>query len=153
MKNISNEKGFNLVEVIIAIGLLAGVLLSIAGLFTYGGRFVKSGKEMTEALSIAQDIHEELEKLSYRQLYWEFGCSDTATSCSADSISNSYAQQWQPEIDEKLLEGKATITLEPLGGSTSPPQFATARGIRITVIVDWKENTRPREVKLASMRF
>lgn len=153
MKHTFNDKGFNLVEVIIAIALLAGVLLSIAGLFTYGGRFVKSGKEMTEALSIAQDINEELEKLSYRQLYDEFGCSSTATSCSADSINNSYAQQWQPEIDEKLYEGKATITLDPVGGATSPPQFATARGIRIIVLVEWKENDRPREVKLASMRF
>lgn len=153
MKYSFNEKGFNLVEVIIAIALLAGVLLSIAGLFTYGGRFVKSGKEMTEALSIAQDIHEELEKLSYRQLYTEFGCSGTGTSCTADTINNSYAQQWQPEIDEKLNEGKATIVLEPVGGSTSPPTFSSGRGIRMSVTVEWKENTRQREVKLASMRF
>ncbi len=153
MKYSFNEKGFNLVEVIVAIGLLAGVLLSIAGLFTYGGRFVKSGKEMTEALSIAQDILEELDKLGYKSLYTEFGSLVTDTSCTVDTITNSFAQKWQPGIDEKLQEGKATITLEPVGGSLSPPTFASGRGMRITIIVDWKENIRQRDVKLASMRF
>lgn len=153
MRLLSDRRGFNLIEVMVALGLLAGVLVSIAGLFTYGARFVKSGREMTEALSIAQDIIEELDKLSYKQLYSQFGCASTATSCVADTETNSYAQQWQSNIEEKLNEGLATITLEPLGGTASPPTFSSGLAIRITVLVEWSEGLRQRELELASMRF
>jgi len=154
MRTISNSKGFNLIEVIVALALLAGVLISIAGLFTYGARFVKSGKEMTEALSVAKDILEELDKLSYKQLYGEFGCSASDTSCIADTETNSYAQQWGPSIVEKLGEGAmATITLQPVGGTASPPTFSSSRGIRMAVLVEWHENMRQRDLELAMMRF
>ncbi len=153
MKVLSNNKGLNLIEVIIALALLAGVLISIAGLFTYGARFMKSGKEMTEALSIAHDILEELDRLSYRQLYSIFGCAGSDTSCVADTETNSYAQKWQAEIEEKLGEGMATVTLEPVGGSASPPTFSSSRGIRIKVLVEWTENMRQRDLEMATMRF
>ncbi len=42
----TNDGGFSLVEVIIAIGVLAGVLLSIASMFMLGGRQVKAGKPL-----------------------------------------------------------------------------------------------------------
>ena len=46
-----DEKGFSLIEVVIALGLLAGVLIAIAGLFILGGRSVKSGRTSSEALA------------------------------------------------------------------------------------------------------
>jgi prepilin-type N-terminal cleavage/methylation domain-containing protein len=39
----SVEAGFSLIEVVIAIGVLAGVMLSIASMFIMGGRQVKTG--------------------------------------------------------------------------------------------------------------
>ena len=41
------EQGFSLVEVILALGILAGVLISIAGLFIMGSKQVKSGRTST----------------------------------------------------------------------------------------------------------
>ena len=46
------EQGFSLIEVVIAIGILAGVLLSICSMFILGGRQLKTGKTMTEATTI-----------------------------------------------------------------------------------------------------
>jgi len=48
----TGERGFSLVEVVIAIGVLAGVLLSICSMFILGGRQLKGGKTMTEATAI-----------------------------------------------------------------------------------------------------
>ena len=45
------DSGFSLVEVVIAMALLAGVLIAISGLFIIGGAQVKSGRKSTEALA------------------------------------------------------------------------------------------------------
>jgi Tfp pilus assembly protein PilV len=42
-----NERGLSLIEVILALGLLGGVLISIAGMFILSERQVKSGKTAT----------------------------------------------------------------------------------------------------------
>jgi type II secretory pathway component PulJ len=47
------ETGFSLVEVVIALGLLAGVLITISGLFVMGAKQVKSGRASSEALAVA----------------------------------------------------------------------------------------------------
>src|SRR6266487_2344256 len=68
----SGEAGFSLIEVVIAIGVLAGVLLSICSMFILGGRQVKGGKTMTEATALAHDLMETFDKLSYIGLYTTF---------------------------------------------------------------------------------
>ena len=62
-------RGFSLIEVIIAIGVLAGLLLSIATMFILGGRQVKNGKTITQATALAQDMMEEFDRASFTGLY------------------------------------------------------------------------------------
>ena len=71
----ASEAGFNLIEVIIALALLAVVMLSISGLFAQGSNSIKSGKEMTEALAQGTDILEDLHALSYKRLWTAFGAA------------------------------------------------------------------------------
>ena len=60
----SRIKGYNLIEVIIAVGLLAWVLLAIAGLFAMGQRNVHSGNLQTKSAALGQEIIEDLRRMS-----------------------------------------------------------------------------------------
>src|SRR5207249_8483994 len=104
------ERGFSLIEVVLAIGILAGVLLSICSMFILGGRQLKTGKTMTEATAIAHDIMETFDKLSFTSLYTTFGAVATDSTKTVVSTSGTNAiSPWQTEISRKLDNGSATV--------------------------------------------
>ncbi len=147
------EAGFSLVEVIVAFGLLAGVLLSIAGLFTLGGRQLASGRNTTEALSVAQAIVEEIQGWGFHQTWSLFGIDgENVSAATVDTKTNSYASKWQPTLEQKLLNGYAEIEIRALG-SGGAPVLAQARFIRVQVTVHWDEGSRHRQIHLATVRM
>jgi len=144
------ERGFSLIEVVLAIGILAGVLLSICSMFILGGRQLKTGKTMTEATAIAHDIMETFDKLSFTSLYTTFGATTSTTSVTAVSTGMSNpVTPWNAEITRKLEGGSATVTLVPVGGAN----FGAAIGIKMSVTVNWTELARAQVVSLSTVRF
>jgi hypothetical protein len=148
----TTERGFSLVEVIIAIGVLAAVLISIASMFILGGRQVKEGKTLTEATALSHDIMETFDKISFASLYGTFGAASTASSVAvASTTSGSALAPWQPEIIRKLDGGSATATLVAMGPGT--PTFGTAVAMKLTIQLAWTELGRPQTVTLSTVRF
>jgi Tfp pilus assembly protein PilV len=146
------EGGFSLVEVIIAIGVLAGLLLSIATMFILGGRQVKAGKTITEATTLAQDMMEEFDRSSFTSLYTNLGAATTDTTRTVlSTTTGSPVAGWQTEIARKLANGSASVTVDAVGAGT--PNFGTAAGIRLTVNIAWSELGRPQSVRLSTVRF
>jgi len=146
------QNGFSLVEVIIAIGVLAGLLLSVASMFILGGRQVKAGKTITEATTLAQDMMEEFDRSSFTSLYTGFGATATDTTLTVlSTTTGSPIAPWQTEIARKLSNGSASVTIDAVGAGT--PNFGAAAGIRLTVNVAWNELGRPQTVKLSTVRF
>jgi len=149
-----NERGLSLIEVILALGLLAGVLISVAGLFILSERQVKSGKTATQALAVARAISEEINGWGFRQTYMVFGSDGTATNYTYDTEVNSFAAKWQTLLDDGLeLDSNAQITVAsvpPTGGAA--PALNAARAIRVTVTVFWSEGDRNRSVRVMTVR-
>ena len=146
----SGEAGFSLVEVVLAIGLLAGVLLSICSMFILGGKQLKTGKTLTEATALAHAIMETFDNMSYTSLYTSFGAADTDTSKTATSNSGTNPlNQFQAEIDRKLAAGSATIVLTQIGGTN----FGDARGIKVVTTLNWSELGRAQSVTIGTVRF
>ena len=146
------EQGFNLVEVILAMGILAGVLISISSMFVLGGRQVKGGKTMTEATVLAHDLMEEFDSASFTGLYTGLGAAATDTTHTVSStVVSSPINAWQAEIERKLENGSATVNILPIGAGT--PNFGTADGIKLTVTVSWNELGRAQSVAVATVRF
>lgn len=146
------QRGFSLVEVVIAIGVLAGVLLSICSMFIMGGRQLKTGKTVTEATAICHAIMESFDSLSFTALYTTFGAAATDTTVTVSSTTTGSAiQPFQAEIVRKLSNGVATVTVIPRGPGT--PNFGQATGIRMTVTLTWTELARPQSVSLSTVRF
>jgi len=146
------EAGFSLIEVVIAIGVLAGVLLSIASMFIMGGRQVKTGKTLTEATTLAQDLMEQFDKESFNALYLNLGAVATDTTRTVVSTTTGTPiTPWQAEIARKLNSGSASVRLDAMGPSS--PTFGTAAGIKVTVTLSWNELGRNQSVAMSTVRF
>lgn len=148
------EAGMTLVEVLIAVGILAGVLVSVASLFVLGGQRVKSGRELTEATTIASDIMESLNSAGYEQLSTLFPTCAGTTGCTVRTDVDSYASaQWQATISGSLYKGYGEITLTPVGGTVTPATYASGEGLRLRVRILWTEGTTIRSIAVESLRF
>ena len=146
------EQGFSLVEVVIAIGVLAGVLISIASMFILGGRQVKAGKTTTEAVALCNDIMESFAKQSFTALYTNMGAASTdSTKTAASNVVTSPLAPWQTQITQKLANGVATATVTAIGPGT--PTFGSAVGIQLTVTLSWNELARPESMTISTIRF
>ena len=147
----ARQRGFSLIEVILSLGLLAGALISIAGLFALGDRHVVGGRKATEALAMGQTILETIDGWGFQQTYAGFGFDGSATSYTVDSRSNAAAAAWQAVLNARLFDSHALIELSSLGAG--PPAMNAAGAIRVGVTVNWIENQRPRSVRVSTVRM
>jgi len=148
------EGGFSLIEVTLALGLLATVLISIASLFILGGKQVHQGKSTTSATALGQTIMERIDQLPYVETYKFFGGTDTSTTLTVFTTNTTNnANQWQSEFESRLgPNAVGTIAINPLG-SASPLNMSSASALRIRVTVTWTELGRSRSVALQTIRF
>ncbi len=152
------QRGYSLIEVVVSLGLLTGVMVAICSMFVLGGTYVKAGKELTEATSLAQDMMEDINKQSYNGLYlmlWTGTPDPNATVIASDTrVSGSVANAlWGPGIRTRLHNGFAVVTMTPLGGPASPPTFASGEAVRVTVALGWRELRRDRSLRIEHVRF
>jgi type II secretory pathway pseudopilin PulG len=146
--------GFSLIEVVLALGLLAMVLISISGLFILGARQVRSGRSSSEALSVARAILEDMEGWGFRQVYERFGLAGAEVSYQVDSRANAYAVPWQDELTSMIPGSYATIDLLSLGSPGGPaPVLGRTQAIRILVTIHWNEGSRGRQLQLGTVRL
>lgn len=156
-----DEGGFSLVEVVIALGLLAGVMITISGLFVVGAKQVKSGRASSEALAAATEIHEELYGWGYSQLWEQFGYDGQARAYALDTRTCGACGAWQSTLTSKLGPlAYASIELQSVANATGVVKdFADAFGnvlaktVRVSVTVHWTElSGRQRSITVGTTR-
>ena len=98
MRSLTNTKGFTLLEVMIAMMVVAIGLLGIAGMMVTSIRGNAASARLTEATNLAQDKIEELRSTPYPNLYgncggpsfWSGGNMSICTAAPAN-MADSYA--------------------------------------------------------------
>ncbi|HYI10795.1 MAG TPA: prepilin-type N-terminal cleavage/methylation domain-containing protein [Thermoanaerobaculia bacterium] len=168
------ERGYNLVEVLIAMALLGTVLMSILTLFVFGRRNVYSGKQMTKATSVTNQVLEDLQPLGTSTLYTNFKITSTTSTTSptiagvqysnvivrstADTTGDfadgpKYLARWKALIPAgQLKDGKVTMVIIPDEKKTSTDPTSAAF-VRIRVITEWEEGSRARNVTADLAKF
>jgi prepilin-type N-terminal cleavage/methylation domain-containing protein len=168
------ERGYNLVEVLIAMAILGTVLLSIATLFVFGRRNVYSGKQLTRATSVGTHVSEDLQPLSMSQVIEYFTISATEplssntvagraypnsfTRSTADLAKDKatgpmYLTRWKTLLPQsRVQDGKVTLVFTPrnMGTANNP---TTAAIMQIRVITQWDEAARERNVAVDVVKF
>jgi len=104
MKLSMRSKGFSLIEVVIALFILAICLLALAGLMVTTTRNSSFGGHMTEAATVAQDKLEQL-----RAAPWVSVLAGADTQVGATGIS--YARSWTVTANPNGDQRWVTVTI------------------------------------------
>ncbi|MGK2858376.1 MAG: type IV pilus modification PilV family protein [Thermoanaerobaculia bacterium] len=123
MKNTSLQRGYNLVEVMIAMGLLSVVMLSVLTLFFFGRQNVYSGKQMTRAVAVGTRVMEDLSSINKRSIYLgAFNIADNAVGANVTIAGRTYANSRLRSTDATVIPSPpADIATQTAGG----PMFLT----------------------------
>jgi type II secretory pathway pseudopilin PulG len=142
-----SDDGFSLVEAIVALGLLAGVIVSTAGLIVGVRRQVASAGRASRALAAASSIVERLESRGFAGVPVSLGCDVRRPACTAHPGPG--ATSWLGVVLQEGPPGAlAEVRLESLENSA----LETATSMRVSVVVHWSEGARRRSVRLVTVR-
>jgi prepilin-type N-terminal cleavage/methylation domain-containing protein len=163
-----NRKGYNLIEVLIAMALLAWVVLVIVGLFAYGQKGVYSGKTQTRAVAICQKVHEDLRNMpSYNLKFQMFGadigdaagsgapidtpCVYTATTnnpFTPGDVLYTTLESWKAALEDLSATSSMNATLTPVIRVDTAATLAIGNCyfIHYHIQVNWTEGLRNRHV-------
>lgn len=132
---LSTQRGFTLLEILIAIVVLSIGLLGLAGLQTLSLQSNQSASQVSQATFLAQDIFERMrsnrEAAHDGQYNIDFG--DRAGDLSGSGVVNADRQQWLAQI-ERALPG---VTSDDCNGEG-------ACGARVR----WDSNSRTAEITI-----
>ena len=155
------RKGYNLIEVLIAMALLSWVVLVIVGLFTYGQRGVYSGKTQTRAVAVCQKVYEDLRNMpSYAMKFQMFGAANgdasksttyTPTSSNpftAGEVLHTTLEAWKAALEDLSSSSSMTTVLTPVMKVDTSAALAIGNSyfIHYRVQVNWSEGLRTRHV-------
>ena len=147
MTTLRFPAGASLVEVVIALGLLASALITATGLLVVGNRQVHGGGLRSQALAVAEAIVEELDIGGYARPIAQLGCDPTQPSCSVVS-GDPALSEWQTLAETCLPSPVVELRIEAVGAAT----IDTAPAFRLSVRVSWREGLRSRRVHLVGLR-
>lgn len=170
------NRGYSLVEVLIAMAILGTVLMSILTLFIFGRRNVYSGRQMTRATSVATHVIEDLNPLTAPQMYSTFKiATDTvieptvtvAGTTYTDAITRKvgdfsgtdaglvYFTRWGALMPgSKMTSGTVTLIFMPRDmPSDTPDNPTTSRRLLVRAVTEWDEATRKRQVFIDTVKL
>ena len=114
------ERGFSLIEIMVAIPIMAVVSLGTLSLFTYAMRYNAGGNSRALAIGVAQQQLEQLRSVAY---------SDSSLTATADTKRTVVAEKHEFTVDTTITDLKEdssqptvvtgkqiTINVTPLGG-------------------------------------
>lgn len=168
------ERGYNLIELLIAIALLGTILLSIVTLFAFGRRNVYSGKQLTRATSVTTQVLEDLQPLNVPSLNTQFLITSaekpaektvagvkyakalvrtTDDLTKEDSTGPKYLSRWKALLPaSKMADGRVTLVILPERMQIVDDP-TTAAIVRLRVVTEWREESRNRNVTADVVKF
>ncbi len=143
----TDRSGISLVEALVALGLLAGLVISVSGVLVLGGRQIRGGADSSRALAAARTILEDLELRSHDALLRELGCDGALPSCSASS-SALWPAAWDGADWTGLAQHSTGVSLAALDAGP----ISSAQALRLIVRVSWEQSGRARTLRLLTLR-
>jgi type IV pilus assembly protein PilV len=108
------EKGFSLVEVMVALLVISIGMLGLAALYVETLRMNRTAIYRTQAVTLAADMAERIRAnalagAAYAAGAADSGCSDGVTNCTADQMAAQDLFDWQQATQALLPNGNAAL--------------------------------------------
>jgi len=134
MKMLRSQSGFGIVEVMVALVVLAVGMLGIASLYVTTLRDSNTAISRMQAVNLVADMADRIRANRFaRDAYTKAGAEkDCSNNCSPEDMAANDRYLWEQQIEE-LLPGKAdTPKIEYTAGAASEPDT-------YTITLDWRE--------------
>lgn len=133
MTSTTRQRGFNLVEVLIALIIMSVGMLGIAGLYVQSLQAGRTSTFRHHAITLAGDIADRIRAnpmalAAYAGAGNDNGCIGGTKNCTAAEMAAQDILVWEAQADATLPAGDVTITFN---GGASPPEY--------TINVSWEE--------------
>lgn len=174
----NRERGYSLIETLIAMAILGTVLMGILSLFFFGRKNVYSGKQMTRAVSVGTRVMEDLTVLTRADMerafalapggvpatLTDFTYAGTAYQKSIRIASTQttnppdvegYLARWNALVaQQNFSNGLVSLIITPRDPRTvNPTTLVTAPIYRVRVVVEWNEEARRRSIVLDTTKI
>jgi prepilin-type N-terminal cleavage/methylation domain-containing protein len=127
LKSLKNEQGFSLLEVVVALTILAGGFLTVLNLFSGGVLSISFSDQYLKAVALANSKINELEILNFQSTVYE------------GDFNNEEGYRWELDIqpyDSPLNQTESGIQLQ-----------------KVLIKVLWKDRNQTRNVELATLHM
>ncbi len=140
MADSHKESGFSMVEVLVALVVLAIGLLGIAALYLNSLQSGRTAIYRTQAITLAADLADRIRmnrtaQAAYNSAYTDAGavvgtCSTTG-GCSDGDLASTDLATWKAEVAEQLPNGQGQVVVTAPVGAGEPTTYV--------VTVRWAE--------------
>jgi type IV pilus assembly protein PilV len=139
--HLSNQKGFTLLEILIAITILSVGLLALAEMTVYVIRSNAVGNKVTDATVMAQDKLEKLRNLAYSDTQLSNGGDNNDVSTDIHSNTALFTSPDHTDTCDSSCSVTISKTPQRVWNVADDMAFNTpASGMKtVTVIVGWKD--------------
>jgi prepilin-type N-terminal cleavage/methylation domain-containing protein len=176
MRQKKDQSGYNLVEILVAMGLLSTILLAVTTLFYFGRRNVYSGKQMTAAVAVGTNVLEDMSGLNRSAFYNAFNIGTGAGQTNATSTNTvegiayansierdttaspptndtaGYLARWKGMLPASTFQSaNLYLVITPLVPN-GPSAVMNAGLVRTRVVIAWQEGQRRRQLVMDSFK-
>jgi len=176
----NSERGFNLVEVLIAMAVTAMVVVSVATLFYLGRQNVYDAKQVTAATAVVTRIEEDLSHMTRAEVYTFFNLAGTSIgknwvgatkydnsivrdSNVADDIDVAkndkagYLKTWVGLMPkDRFVNGRIRLVFMPRLDTVDPKTdtgtTAKSNVLQIRGVIEWTEGLRTRSYVIDAVK-
>ena len=128
------QRGFSLVEVLIALIIMSVGMLGIAGLYVQSMQAGRTSLFRHHAVTLAGDVADRIRANPTAGVAYaagagiDFGCVATGVDCNEVEMASTDILLWKQQARESLPNGDATVAFD---NGTIPPSY--------TIAVTWDE--------------
>ena len=134
--DIARQRGFSLIEVLIALVVLAVGLLGLALLQTMNLRYTKSADQRTKAVNLAGGILDSIRSNRSELNFYTVTNADFDGATASGGCGSGNAMNAQANVTRWVCEVKEALGPNATGS-------VTIDGSQVTVVVSWDEGNMP----------
>jgi type IV pilus assembly protein PilV len=125
-----NQRGFSLVEVLIALIIMSVGMLGIAGLYVQSMQAGRTSLFRHHAVTLAGDVADRIRAnptagVAYTGVGVDFSCVAAGINCNPVEMASTDILLWSQQADESLPNGTVVVAFD---NTTAPPTYTIAVG-------------------------